>query len=457
MGTGNDNNSWGTNANVSVFQIFEDAICNVFTSGATTGTVDLSTTPPPNGPSSARFWQLLFNGSLSANLTVQVPNLTKEWIINNQCTLNGHQLLAKTPSGSSINIPVGWWRVWCDGANNMNLWPQGQLINYMPNGAASSPAYSFLAEGNSGFYRNAAHDLRITVDATDIVRFTGPLAGAPNLVDILSGNSLAFAGVKFDNTAIVPPGAELEYDGIFAPTGWYFCDGSAKTRAGDATLLAAITVATTGNTHANTTIDNLPIDLRNLGLEGAFIEGTGISLGTTIISVNSATQITVSASVSGSNTGVALRILPWGQGDGSTTFNVPDRRGRFVAGRDNMGGSTAGRLSASTSQGILGTKLNATGGEQAHTLINSELPSITPSFSGNTINLGTLTSNENYVRATGGGTSSGAGGVADDAPGQNPTTTIPPFTPSGSISSFGSNGSHNTVPPAGIANKIIKR
>lgn len=34
----------------------------------------------------------------------------------------------------------------------------------------------------------------------------------------------------------------------------------------------------------------------------------------------------------------------WGVGDGSTTFNLPDMRGRVAAGQDNMGGTAAGRL-----------------------------------------------------------------------------------------------------------------
>jgi microcystin-dependent protein len=35
----------------------------------------------------------------------------------------------------------------------------------------------------------------------------------------------------------------------------------------------------------------------------------------------------------------------WGVGDGSTTFNLPDFRGRASAGADDMGGSAANRLS----------------------------------------------------------------------------------------------------------------
>lgn len=36
----------------------------------------------------------------------------------------------------------------------------------------------------------------------------------------------------------------------------------------------------------------------------------------------------------------------WGAGDGATTFNLPDLRGRLWAGLDNMGGSAANRLTS---------------------------------------------------------------------------------------------------------------
>lgn len=53
----------------------------------------------------------------------------------------------------------------------------------------------------------------------------------------------------------------------------------------------------------------------------------------------------------------------YGVGDGSTTFNVPDARGRVVAGKDNMGGSAANRITSGVS-GITGTTLGAAGGDQ---------------------------------------------------------------------------------------------
>lgn len=60
----------------------------------------------------------------------------------------------------------------------------------------------------------------------------------------------------------------------------------------------------------------------------------------------------------------------YGSGDGSTTFNIPDLRGRAPVALDNMGGSDAGRLSVSNT-------LGGTGGEEKHLLIVSEMPSHT--------------------------------------------------------------------------------
>ncbi len=61
----------------------------------------------------------------------------------------------------------------------------------------------------------------------------------------------------------------------------------------------------------------------------------------------------------------------YGSGDGVTTFNLPDKRGRVSAGLDNMGGASADRLNPSMTSGILG----ATGGAQNQTLSVSQIPS----------------------------------------------------------------------------------
>jgi microcystin-dependent protein len=65
----------------------------------------------------------------------------------------------------------------------------------------------------------------------------------------------------------------------------------------------------------------------------------------------------------------------FGGGDGSTTFNIPDLRGRVVAGLDNMGGSAANRISSvATDNGtIVGTTVGSTGGSATHTQASGEI------------------------------------------------------------------------------------
>lgn len=66
----------------------------------------------------------------------------------------------------------------------------------------------------------------------------------------------------------------------------------------------------------------------------------------------------------------------YGAGDGSTTFNVPDLRGRVPGGKDNMGGSAASRLTTAGS-GVDGATLGAAGGAESHTLTAAQIPAHT--------------------------------------------------------------------------------
>lgn len=60
----------------------------------------------------------------------------------------------------------------------------------------------------------------------------------------------------------------------------------------------------------------------------------------------------------------------YGAGDGSTTFNLPDLRGRVVAGKDDMGGTAANRLTTVCGLSANDT-LGATGGGQTLDTITS--------------------------------------------------------------------------------------
>jgi microcystin-dependent protein len=146
----------------------------------------------------------------------------------------------------------------------------------------------------------------------------------------------------------------------------------------------------------------------------------------------------------------------YGTGDGSTTFNVADLRGRTVFGKTNMGGSDNGVLSAI----IAGPTLGAKAGAETVTLSSAQIPATAVTIAINQISLGPLV----VTTAAGGTFSTNASGsgvqggssfnVATGA--ESGTVTIPPFTPTGSGAVQGSGGSHSNLPPAIILNKILR-
>jgi microcystin-dependent protein len=71
----------------------------------------------------------------------------------------------------------------------------------------------------------------------------------------------------------------------------------------------------------------------------------------------------------------ALVGTTFGGGDGSTTFNIPDLRGRVPVGQDNMGGSAANRVgSVVTDNGtIIGSTIGSVGGSSTHIQTGGEV------------------------------------------------------------------------------------
>lgn len=144
----------------------------------------------------------------------------------------------------------------------------------------------------------------------------------------------------------------------------------------------------------------------------------------------------------------------------SSTFNLPDCRGRVTAGVDNMGGAAAGRLG--TGGGMTGGLLGATGGDQRHQLTIDQIPGHThaagtlataPSGAHKHIfAMGDRSGSYDFGRNAYDDTTTAARDLYVD------TDTAPNHTHNitGATSSTGGGQAHPNVQPTIIFNKIIK-
>lgn len=140
-------------------------------------------------------------------------------------------------------------------------------------------------------------------------------------------------------------------------------------------------------------------------------------------------------------------VLAYGQSitgsvyaDITGTSTAPDLRGRVIAGKDNMGGSAANRMTSGGS-GVDGSTLGAVGGAETHALSTAQMPSHS-----HVTNQGPLS-----------GGDGGSGGSAYlTLPGLGNISTTGSGATKMATDAVGSSAAHNNTQPTIVLNTFIK-
>lgn len=138
----------------------------------------------------------------------------------------------------------------------------------------------------------------------------------------------------------------------------------------------------------------------------------------------------------------AVISTTFGVGDGSTTFNVPDVRGRVMVGQDDLGGVAANRITAANAVGVVG-------GSATHTLVTGEIPSHAHSHD-----------HGSHVHTEAGAWGGGNVAAQNSSGGTNAnnadTITVDATTPTADATTAGTGGAHNNVQPYLTVNYVVR-
>lgn len=150
----------------------------------------------------------------------------------------------------------------------------------------------------------------------------------------------------------------------------------------------------------------------------------------------------------------------YGAGDGSTTFNLPDLRGRVIAGQDNMD-SDAGRLTSGSAASVDGDTLGASGGAEEHVLTQAQMPNHNHGGSTGNNNAKGITAKHIDEDTVINGSGTNIAFVTRDKVENNERTNLSePLSDntdhSHNISGNGSSNAHTNVQPTLVLNYLIK-
>lgn len=414
---GGNNNSWGSIADAN-FEEIDDKLGDVTSISTTGGTTTLST-------SQEIVNAITVSGTLVSNSTIVFSGRGGAWVVKNS-TSGSYTVTCKVSGQTGVTVEQGATKlVYCNGTD----------IDYAVEDAAAAAEVT-VASASTADVLGAASEF-IAVSGTTTVTSFGTGASRKRFCRATG----AFK-ITHNATSLICPGAQ-DIVTAAGDTWVLISDASSNARVHDYQRAAAPPQA-------------MPI--------GAVMDYAGST-------APSFWLFAYGQNVSRTTYAALFAVLgtTYGVGDASTTFGLPDLRGRIVAGKDDMGGTSANRLTDQTG-GVDGDTLGDTGGAETHVLTSAQLAAHTHTgttdsggahthFVAGTGGTETTLSDSNYVddaRDYGGSSSFNyTMGGTTASPTKGLTSTSSTHTHAFTTASAGTDAAHNNVQPTIVLNKII--
>lgn len=456
-GSGEQAGTWGTTTNTN-FDIIDRAISGVATVTLSGSTHVLTTTDGSLSEGGNKV--LVLSGSLSGTNTITIsPNdQDKFYLVKNDTDQTARFTQG---SGGNVDIIAGETAfIFADGAGS------GAAVTKVNVGAklgddldvngksivTTSNGNIVLAPNGTGDVQVDADTLRVgdaNADATITTNGTGDLT--------LNTNSGSDSG-----TFVIADGANGDITVTPNGTGQFIVSGNFTINGGSIVFEGA-----TADDHETTFAVTDPTADRTITFPDASGTvalsddiSTAVPAGTVFPTARAHTNLPsgflLCAGQAVSRTTYATLFAAigtiYGTGDGSSTFNLPDLRGRVVAGKDDMNAesvTSADRLT-NFSGGLNGDTLGATGGSEKHEITTLQMPSHSHTLNGG------LTTVQSGGSSAGTGVRIGSFTTGPDNDGAGFSIIGNTSFDNFSIASNGSSQSHNNVQPTIILNYMIK-
>lgn len=336
-------------------------------------------------------WQLLdrMNTALDSKVDVAGDTFTGAMKFANDSTATFTLPVMTTAERDAVAAPENGMFIFNETVGIEQIYKGGSWQNSGAGGAAAPLAANNIAglvdlatTAEIGAGTNAdGISGAINVLPVNVTVKTSSGAGDENKIPVLNASGQLAAGfIKV--TDVFPTGSVLQWVTNTAPTGFVLCDGSEISNTTYTDLMDVLIaenflfgVGTNTNFTADSGTDTCTSaghglnddDVVYVRNSGGGLPG-GLTADTKYFVINSDPNTFQLSLTSG---GAAINITSNGTGTQNfySTFTVPDLRGRFPLGQDDMGGSSANRVTSANAD-----TLGLSDGAETHTLTIDEMP-----------------------------------------------------------------------------------